>query len=55
MIKTETVKIKYINGFDNSYIEKELSKFYKSVIRWAITDIDYDISVMVSYEADVRK
>ena len=40
MIKSEIVKIKKIKDFDNLYIENELSKLYKSVIRWAIISID---------------
>ena len=50
MINSETIKIKKIENFDNLYIEKELSKLYKSVIRWAIVDIDEEISVSVSFE-----
>ena len=50
MINSETIKIKKIETFDNLYIEKELSKLYKSVIRWAIVDIDEEISVSVSFE-----
>lgn len=50
MIKSETIKIKKIENFDNSYIEKELSKLYKSVIRWAITNLNGDITVSVSYQ-----
>ena len=49
MIKSETVKIKKIKNFDNSYIEEELSKIYNSVIRWAIIDVDEFINVIVSY------
>ena len=50
MIKSEIIKIKKIENFDNSYIEQELSKLYKSVIRWAIVDISDEISVSFSYE-----
>ncbi|MBO6088340.1 hypothetical protein J6P92_08365 [bacterium] len=49
MIKSETIKLKRIDNFDNLYIEQELSKLYKSVIRWAIVDIGEDITVSVSY------
>ena len=49
MIKSETLKLKRIDNFDNLYIEQELSKLYKSVIRWAIVDIGEDITVSVSY------
>ena len=49
MIKSEKKKIKRIENFDNEYIENELSKQYKSIIRWAIIDIDEDIMVNFSY------
>ena len=49
MIKSEIIKIKKTENFNNSYIEQELSKLYKSVIRWAIVDVSDDISVSVSY------
>lgn len=49
MIKSDTIKIKKIDNFDNEYIEKELSKYFGSVIRWAITEIDDGITVNVSY------
>ena len=49
MIKSETIKLNRIDTFDNLYIEQELSKLYKSVIRWAIVDIGEDITVSVSY------
>lgn len=38
MITSEIIKIKKIKDFDNTYIESFL--IGKSVIRWAITDID---------------
>lgn len=50
MIKSDIVKIKKVAGFDNLYIENELSKIYKSVVRWAIIDIDDDLTVSVSFE-----
>ena len=49
MIKSETIKIKKPENFDNLYIEQELAKRYKSVIRWAIVDIDENISISVSF------
>lgn len=52
MIKSETIKIKKTENFDNNYIENELSKLYKSVIRWAIVDIGEEITLSVSYDAD---
>ena len=50
MIKSGIVKIKKIDGFDNLYVEQELSKIFKSVIRWAIVDINDDLTVSVSFE-----
>ena len=50
MIKSDTVKIKYINKLDNSYIENELAKVYKNIVRWAIVEIDENnIEVSLSY------
>jgi len=49
MIKSEIVRIKKIKNFDDSYIENELNKLYKSVIRWAVIDINNYIEVSVSY------
>ena len=49
MIKSEIIKLKKIENFDDTYIEDELSKLYKSVIRWAIVDIDDGLTVSVSY------
>lgn len=52
MIKSDIVKIKKIEGFDNIYIENELEKRFKSVIRWAIVDVGLqDLDISVSYEA----
>ena len=50
MIKSDIIKIKKIENFDNKYIENELSKLYKSVVRWAIVDIDDFLHISVSYE-----
>ncbi len=50
MIKSENLKLKYIKNFDNEYIEQELQKLYKSVIRWSIVDISDEICINVSYE-----
>ena len=50
MIKSDIIKIKKVENFDNLYIEGELSKVYKSIIRWAITDINDEITVSVSYK-----
>lgn len=50
MIKSDIIKLNKIDGFDNLYVEKELAKRYKSVIRWAIVDVDKDLTVSVSYE-----
>ena len=50
MIKSGIVKIKKIDDFDNLYVEQELSKIFKSVIRWALVDINDDLTVSVSFE-----
>lgn len=51
MIKSDIIKIKKIEDFDNIYIEQELSHKYNSVIRWAIVAVDKDdLAVSVSYE-----
>ena len=50
MIKSENINLKYIENFDNEYIEQELSKLYKSVIRWAVVEISDKIIINVSYE-----
>ncbi len=50
MIKSAVVKIKKVNNFDNSYIEDELAKLYRDIVRWAVVDVDEaDISISVSY------
>lgn len=51
MIKSDIIKLKKTDNFDNLYVENELSKMYKSVIRWAIVDIGDDLTVSVSFEA----
>ncbi len=52
MIKSDIVKIKKVDNFDNLYIETELEKCFKSIIRWAITEVDsQNLTVSVSYEA----
>lgn len=50
MIESVVVKIEKVNDFDNIYIERELSKMFNNIVRWAIIDIDESISVSVSYE-----
>ena len=51
MIKSDVIKIKKIENFDNDYVEQELSKLFSSVIRWAIVAVDEDVlSVSVSCE-----
>lgn len=50
MIKSETIKIKKIDGFDNSYVESELKKLGLSVVRWAVIAVEKDfLTVSVSY------
>jgi len=49
MIESKIVKISKPKIIDNLYIERELSKQFESVIRWAIVDIDKKILVSVSY------
>ena len=50
MIKSTVVKIKKINEFENLYIEAQLNKLYKDVVRWAVVDVsESDIFVSVSY------
>ncbi len=52
MIKSAVVKINKINNFDNCYIESELRKLYRDIVRWAVIDVDdADISISVSYIA----
>ncbi len=51
MIKSDVIKIKKIENFDNDYVEQELSKLFSSVIRWAIVDVqENDLVISVSYE-----
>lgn len=51
MIKSDIIKIKKIEDFDNIYIEQELSHKYNSVIRWAIVEItDNELIISVSYQ-----
>ena len=51
MIKSDVVKIQKINNFDDNYIESELLKTFKSIIRWAIVDItDSELVISVSYQ-----
>ena len=53
MIKSEIVKINKIVNFDNIYIEKELSKFGKEPLRWAVTGMEHDsLIISVSYISD---
>lgn len=50
MIKSVITKIRKIKNFDNLYIETELQNRFKSVIRWAVVEVDdEDLSVCVSY------
>ena len=50
MIKSDILKIKKIENFDNTYIEKEMAKHYPSVVRWAIVEITKDeLVISVSY------
>lgn len=51
MIKSDIIKIKKIENFDNIYIEQELSSKYNSVIRWAIVEIqENNLIISVSFE-----
>lgn len=51
MIKSDIIKIKKIEDFDNIYIEQELLHKYNSVIRWAIVEIQgNNLIISVSYE-----
>lgn len=51
MIDSDIAKIKYIKDFDNLYIENELSKLYKNIVRWAVINIDNNnLYVSVSYQ-----
>jgi hypothetical protein len=50
MIKTKIIKLNVIDGFDNTYIENELTKLGYNIVRWALVEIsDLYISVCVSY------
>lgn len=50
MIKSEIIKIKKIENFDNLYVESELKKLVSEVVRWAVIDVDdVCITVSVSY------
>jgi len=40
MIKSEVIKIKKAENFDNLYIEQELKNLGLDVVRWAVIDID---------------
>jgi len=49
MIKSDIVKINKISNFDDIYIEKELSKKYSEIIRWAVVEVnETDIVLSVS-------
>lgn len=50
MIKTVSVKIPKQEIFDSKYIENQLNKQFKDIIRWAIIEIDNDfLNISVSY------
>ena len=50
MIKSDIIKIKKINNFDDIYIENELDKRGINPVRWAIVEVlDNDICISVSY------
>ena len=50
MIKSTLIKLNKPENFDNLYIEKYLSKFYNTIIRWAIIEIDEtSLTIRVSY------
>lgn len=50
MIKSQTVKIKKTDNFDNLYIERELKTMGFDVVRWALIAIDDDfLDVSVSF------
>lgn len=50
MIKSEIIKIKKIENFDNLYIESELKKLVSDVVRWAVIEVDEEfLSVNISY------
>lgn len=51
MIKSDILKIKRIENFDNNYIEREMSKHFSAIIRWAIVEItETEIIVSISYQ-----
>jgi hypothetical protein len=50
MIKSEIVKLKKVENFDNLYIEQELKNLGFDVVRWALIEIDDEfLTVSVSY------
>lgn len=50
MIKSENIKIKKIDGFDNLYIEQELKALGLNIVRWAVIDVNENfVTVSVSY------
>lgn len=50
MIKSEIIKIKKINNFDNIYIEQELKTLGLDIVRWAVIALDDEsLTVSVSY------
>lgn len=50
MIKSENIKIKKIDCFDNLYIEQELKNLGLDIVRWAIVEIDKNtLTLSVSY------
>lgn len=50
MIKSENIKIKKIEGFDNIYIESELKRLGLEAVRWAVVSVEHDfLTVSVSY------
>ncbi len=50
MVTTQTVKIPFIDGFDNVYIEQTLAQQNITPIRWAIVDVNNkEITLSVSY------
>ena len=52
MIRTQTIRLKKPNEFDNLWIEKELSSMGLDVIRWAVIEVtDRELIVSVSHNA----
>ena len=50
MIRSENIKIKKIDGFDNLYIESELKNLGLELVRWAVIAVDEEyLTVSVSY------